>query len=146
MCFPDFPFDTQLPSFPHHSDVLRYLHQYTDRYNLHQFIKFNCSVELVTPFHSSCSARAHSSKENGCCVCGSCGDNLREKACRQSGGMVKWTVNVLNLKTGERTSEVFDYVLLCSGYVPLAYLYVQCTCVMFCSHCWPYNHHLSPLK
>ena len=58
-------------------------------------------------------------KENGYCGArGSHGDDLRDEACRQSrsGGMVKWTVSVLNLRTGERTSEVFDYVLLCSGY------------------------------
>ena len=116
MCFPDFPFDAQLPSFPHHSHVLTYLHQYANQYNLRQFIQFNRSVELVTPFRSSCSANTHSSKVNGCC---SCGDNLTEKVHKQSGGMVKWTVNVLNLKTGERISEVFDYVLLCSGYVAL---------------------------
>ena len=105
MCFPDFPFNTQLPSFPHHSDVLSYLHQYADQYNLHQFIQFNCHVELVTPVHSCSCSRAHfmASKENGYCVA--------------HGETVKWTIDVVNVKTGERTSEVCDFVLLCSGYV-----------------------------
>ena len=42
--------------------------------------------------------------------------NSSEEKCKESGGIVKWTVSILNLKTGERTSEVFDYVLLCCGY------------------------------
>ena len=121
MCFPDFPFDVELPSFPHHSDVLSYLHQYSDRYNLHQFIQFNCSVESVIPIKVYRCSGDHTNKGCGYCACapqrGTHGDILKEKACTLSEGMVKWTVDVVNLKTGERTSEVFDFVLLCSGYV-----------------------------
>ena len=65
MCFPDFPFDVELPSFPHHSDVLSYLHQYADRYNLHRFIQFNCSVESVTPIQVCSCSGDHTNKENG---------------------------------------------------------------------------------
>ena len=28
---------------------------------------------------------------------------------------VKWRVDILNLKTGERVSEIFDVILVCSG-------------------------------
>jgi hypothetical protein len=123
----------ELPSFPHHSDVLNYLHQYADRYNLHRFVKFNYSVEPVAPV--GC-LRDHLNKENGYCTCtphcGPHGDILEERACNGlSEGMVKWTVDVVNLKTGERTSEVFDYVLLCSGYVIGLDV---CPCTNVCHH------------
>lgn len=54
---------------------------------------------MVTKFHCLCRARDRVWKES---------DRGYEDA-------VKWIVHVLNLKTGERTSEVFDAVLLCSG-------------------------------
>ncbi len=139
MCFPDFPFDVELPSFPRHSDVLSYLHQYADRYNLHRFIQFNHSVESVAPVHCCSCLEDHPNNENGYALlhCGPHGDILEERACNElSEGVVKWTVDVVNLKTGERTSEVFDFVLLCSGYVIRLDVHVQCMSPHL-SHCFP---------
>ena len=84
MSFPDFSFDVELPSFPHHSDVLSYLHQYADRYNLHQFIQFNCSVESVTPIQVCSCSGDHTNKEDGYCArAPHQGDILKERACMQ---------------------------------------------------------------
>ena len=122
MCFPDFPFDPQLPSFPHHSDVLSYLRQYANQHNLHRFIKFNCLVESVVPVQGSvdskdpfCDSIHRVGTGNGyCCPCEVNGVRNDEN----EGGFrdtVKWSVNILDLKTGRRMTEVFDFILLGSG-------------------------------
>ncbi|XP_072026351.1 uncharacterized protein [Amphiura filiformis] len=49
MAFPDFPFDSSLPSFVTHKDVLDYLDQYAAQFNLLQYIKFKTVVECVKP-------------------------------------------------------------------------------------------------
>lgn len=49
MEFPDFPFDPSLPSFIHHSNVLKYLEEYTDKYSIRPHIKFNTRVVSVYP-------------------------------------------------------------------------------------------------
>ena len=104
MCFPDFPFDEKLPSFPHHSDVLVYLNQYAKEHKLHQFIHFNTKVELVEPVQR----KATRMEDNG-------GDIDGERSCRGFTDTVKWRIDVLELKTGVKASEIFDAVLICSG-------------------------------
>ena len=113
MCFPGFPFSPQLPSFPHHSDVLSYLNQYAKRYNLHQFIHFECLVELIEPAHKTISPRKNGFHSHHLDVV--CAEQKEEEDVGEFEDMVKWTVTVLNLKTGERLSKIFDLVLLCSG-------------------------------
>ncbi|KAM3924888.1 uncharacterized protein RB166_008259 [Leptodactylus fuscus] len=49
MEFPDFPFDPSLPSFIHHSDVLKYLEEYTDKFSVRPHIKFNTRVVSIYP-------------------------------------------------------------------------------------------------
>ncbi|UYV84882.1 hypothetical protein LAZ67_X003861 [Cordylochernes scorpioides] len=49
MMFPDFPFPEEGPSFIHHTEVLKYLHQYADYFQLYKYIKFNTEVCKVTP-------------------------------------------------------------------------------------------------
>nr|XP_054752099.1 uncharacterized protein LOC129257731 [Lytechinus pictus] len=53
MAFPDFPFDERLPSFIKHTDVLDYLQQYSDHFQLDNFIQFSTVVEMVRPIKSS---------------------------------------------------------------------------------------------
>ena len=104
MCFPDFPFEEKLPSFPHHSDVLVYLNQYAKQHKLHQFIHFNTKVELVEPVQKGVVRM-----EDGCGA----------DPCKRKGEgfthTVKWTVSVLDLKSRMRASETFDVILICSG-------------------------------
>ena len=104
MCFPDFPFDEKLPSFPHHSDVLVYLNQYAKEHKLHQFIHFNTKVELVEPVQR----KATRIEDNG-------GDIDGERSGIGFTDTVKWRIDVLELKTGVKASEIFDAVLICSG-------------------------------
>ena len=49
MAFPDYPFSASKESFLHHSDVLSYLEDYCEHFNLRKFIRFNTIVKLVTP-------------------------------------------------------------------------------------------------
>ncbi|XP_070575792.1 uncharacterized protein [Ptychodera flava] len=51
MAFPDFQFDKSLPSFMKHQDVLKYLNDYCEKYDLTKFIRFNTSVDYVKPVH-----------------------------------------------------------------------------------------------
>lgn len=47
MAFPDYPFPESLPSFMHHTDVLKYLEDYCSHFNLEKYIKFKTKVDLV---------------------------------------------------------------------------------------------------
>ncbi|KAG8545713.1 hypothetical protein GDO81_020447 [Engystomops pustulosus] len=49
MEFPDFHFDPSLPSFIHHSEVLKYLEEYTDKFSIRSHIRFNTCVVSVYP-------------------------------------------------------------------------------------------------
>jgi dimethylaniline monooxygenase (N-oxide forming) len=45
MAFSDFPMRDEVPDFPHHSDVARYLEAYADHFGLRQHVVFETSVE-----------------------------------------------------------------------------------------------------
>ncbi|XP_078609486.1 uncharacterized protein LOC144880836 isoform X2 [Branchiostoma floridae x Branchiostoma japonicum] len=49
MAFPDFPFDSSLPSFVTHQEVLKYLEDYTDHFQLRKHIQFLTKVDTVKP-------------------------------------------------------------------------------------------------
>ena len=44
MLFPEFPFPDNVPSFFHHSGVLKYLEDYASHYNLEQYIRFETKM------------------------------------------------------------------------------------------------------
>ena len=48
MLFPDFPFREDLPSFPRHEDVRRYLVDYTQHFGLLPFIKVSTAQSTLT--------------------------------------------------------------------------------------------------
>ena len=48
MMFPDFPYDENLPTYLHHTDVCTYLSQYADHYHLRQYVRFNTKVRFFT--------------------------------------------------------------------------------------------------
>ncbi|XP_067905402.1 uncharacterized protein [Heterodontus francisci] len=87
MCFPDFSFDTRLPSFIHHSDVKLYLEQYTDHFEIKPHIKFRTHVEQLNPVFET-TGDAQSS----------------------------WEVTSLNLNSHCRSTERFDSVIVCNGH------------------------------
>ncbi|XP_020369843.1 flavin-containing monooxygenase FMO GS-OX-like 3 isoform X1 [Rhincodon typus] len=87
MSFPDFPFDSQLPSFIHHSDVRSYLEQYADHFEIQPHIKFRTHVELLNP------------------VSGTTGDAWNS-----------WEITSLNLNNHCRNTERFDSVIVCNGH------------------------------
>ncbi|XP_066300044.1 uncharacterized protein [Branchiostoma lanceolatum] len=51
MVFPDFPYDSRLPSFLPHKEVLRYLENYTEHFGLHKYIQSLNRVDAVKPVH-----------------------------------------------------------------------------------------------
>ncbi|XP_070575785.1 uncharacterized protein [Ptychodera flava] len=88
MAFPDFPFDKSLPSFIKHQDVLKYLNDYSEKYDLTKFINFNTAVDYVKPVH-----------QDG-----------QEK--------VLWDVGFRDVRkqSKELTIEQYDAVLVCNGH------------------------------
>lgn len=53
MAFLGYPFSGDTPSFPTHAQVLDYLRDYADAYDLRPLIKFGCPVVSVRPVESS---------------------------------------------------------------------------------------------
>ncbi|XP_040202695.1 flavin-containing monooxygenase FMO GS-OX-like 2 isoform X1 [Rana temporaria] len=87
MEFPDFAFDPSLPSFIHHSEVLKYLEDYTDRFSIRPHIKFNTRVVSVTP------------------VLGE-GKNSE----------ISWDVTFQTQEDGDPVTERFDAIMVCVGH------------------------------
>ncbi|XP_041458803.1 flavin-containing monooxygenase FMO GS-OX-like 2 [Lytechinus variegatus] len=89
MAFPDFPFDSSLPSFVKHTDMLRYLEQYASHFDLLKYIQFNTLVESVRPVKPS-------------------GDTKS----------ITWEVRVRNLENQESgsTTSHYDAVMVCNGH------------------------------
>ncbi|XP_063305745.1 uncharacterized protein LOC134603577 isoform X1 [Pelobates fuscus] len=93
MEFPDFSFDPSLPSFIHHSEVLRYLEEYTDNFNIRPHIRFNCSVTEVSPVLK---------------------DGER--------GQVPWDVSSHTQGSPHPVTERFDAVMVCAGHYSQPYI------------------------
>ncbi|CAH1244516.1 FMO4 [Branchiostoma lanceolatum] len=51
MVFPDFPYDSSLPSYLTHKEVLRYLENYAENFELHKYIQLLTRVDAVKPIH-----------------------------------------------------------------------------------------------
>ena len=112
MFFPGFPFPSDLPSFPYHYDVLKYLQDFTRHYSLDQFISFQTCVDEIKPVLV--------------CDCDNVHENERTDIPTQLDGInfqnwgsfrnnVRWRVTSKDVESGRRTSEDYDAVLICSG-------------------------------
>ncbi|CAD6216151.1 GSCOCG00004370001-RA-CDS [Cotesia congregata] len=88
MNFPDFQrMDQTEPSCGTHEQVLKYLLDYADHFNLCQFIQFNMKIINVEPI-------------------------LKEEDWRKT----EWKVTIKNLKTDLVEENNFDAVLICNGH------------------------------
>ncbi|XP_068128224.1 uncharacterized protein [Hyperolius riggenbachi] len=87
MEFPDFAFDPSLPSFIHHSEVLRYLEDYADHFSIRPHIKFNTRVVSVSPV-----------------------------AVEGEGETVSWRVTSDTQGDDDPVTEEFDAVMVCVGH------------------------------
>ncbi|KAF5904830.1 flavin-containing monooxygenase FMO GS-OX-like 4 [Clarias magur] len=87
MMFPDFPFDSHLPSFLTHWDVQQYLEAYCKRHDITPHIKFNTMVEEVKPISME----------------------------TDEGGAVRWEV-ISRGTHGGHSTQTFDSVFICSGH------------------------------
>ncbi|XP_056141217.1 uncharacterized protein LOC130117095 [Lampris incognitus] len=88
MMFPDFPFDSKLPSFLPHHVVQSYLESYCESHHVMPYIRFNTVVEEVNPV-------AVELEENG--------------------PKMTWEVKSSD-ETGSQRTEMFDSVFICSGH------------------------------
>ena len=86
MSYPDFPYKFSVPSFAHHSAILKYLQDYTQHFKLRQFIKFQTRVIQVLPVDSG----------------------------KEWTGWQVFTEPV-GVVSPEKESQVFDGVLVCNG-------------------------------
>ncbi|XP_060764402.1 uncharacterized protein LOC132873144 isoform X2 [Neoarius graeffei] len=87
MMFPDFPFDSHLPSFLTHWDVQRYLEMYCKTHDITPHVKFNTMVEEVKPISME----------------------------TDEGGGMRWEVISRGMHGGHST-QTFDSVFICSGH------------------------------
>ena len=109
MRFPDFPFPSHLPSFPGHHDILKYLQQYADHFDLTQYIKFRTLVEQVIPVPKE-EVDLERKNKWGCSK--AVGSQECNTYCSDA---VLWRVTTQNLESGERTSEDFEAIVVCNG-------------------------------
>ena len=86
MAFSDLPYEFSVPSFAHHSAILKYLQDYTQHFKLRQFIKFQTRVIQVLPVDSG----------------------------KEWTGWQVFTEPV-GVASPEKQSQVFDAVLVCNG-------------------------------
>ena len=47
--YPDYPMPAELPDYPHHSQILRYLRDYAEHFDLLPLIRFGVAVERIDP-------------------------------------------------------------------------------------------------
>ncbi|XP_036404506.1 dimethylaniline monooxygenase [N-oxide-forming] 2 [Megalops cyprinoides] len=88
MSFPDFPFEEQLPSFVHHTEVRKYLEKYCDHFRLRDHIQFGTMVDSVRPVEV-----------------------------RKGWRGMAWDVTTSNGVDGSKTfTERFDAVMVCNGH------------------------------
>ncbi|OCT90590.1 flavin-containing monooxygenase FMO GS-OX-like 4 [Xenopus laevis] len=93
MEFPDFSFDPSVPSFPHHSKVLQYLEDYTDKFGIRPHIRFHCTVESLSP------------------VLGD-GDTVQ----------VPWDVTFRTQGDAHPVTQRFEAVMVCAGHYSKPYI------------------------
>ncbi|XP_017548111.2 flavin-containing monooxygenase FMO GS-OX-like 4 [Pygocentrus nattereri] len=93
MMFPDFPFDSHLPSFLSHQDVQQYLERYCKSHAITPHIKFNTVVEEVKPISME----------------------------TEEGGAVTWEV-ISRGTYGGHSTQTFDSVFICSGHYSVPHL------------------------
>ena len=86
MGFPDFPYKFSAPSFAHHSEILKYLQDYTQHFKLRRYIKFQTRVIQVLPVDSG----------------------------KEWTGWQVFTEPV-GVESSGKESQVFDVVLVCNG-------------------------------
>lgn len=104
LAFPDFPFDPHLPSFLSYSDILKYLQQYTDYFQLMPLIQFNTTVVQVKPKGTECQPNP-------------IGDELHPStgSHKKTFTFSQWTITTQNLITGQNMVETYDAVVVCNG-------------------------------
>lgn len=110
IAFPDFYFDPHLPSFISHSDIGRYLLQYTDQFQLMPHIQFNTTVHSISRNETSYKSQVP-------------GDRQYPTSELQREGFVfdQWNVTTQNVQTKQIITEVYDAVLICDWYFLLVY-------------------------
>ena len=108
MLFPDFPFPSDLPSFPYHHDVYQYLTHYSQHFKLNRFIKFGTLVEQIVPIPIL--------DTNDCCHgISEKNDIIGRTTVGEFRDSVQWSVTTRELASGQKTTEVYDNIFLCNG-------------------------------
>ena len=108
MPFLDFQFDPHLPSFIPHADMENYLQHYADHFNIMPLIHFNTVVTSIS--------------SNGTdYIPPPVGDiqfPVNPKGKPNTGFFFnQWKVTTQNVLTKATTTEIYDAVMVCNGYV-----------------------------
>ena len=92
MAFPGFPFPSHLPSFIPHSDMLKYLQDYTAHYDLTQYVEFYTQVVKVAPAMLPAGEKKRVELDD--CL---------------------WAVTTRKVPSGDEKEEIFDMIMICNG-------------------------------
>ncbi|ORY99924.1 hypothetical protein BCR43DRAFT_484553 [Syncephalastrum racemosum] len=107
MSFRDYPFSDDLPLFPRHNDVLKYLEDFAEHFNLLDMIQFERVVERIEPL-----------EEHGWRVTTSCGKKKIGAPHKQQDEDAETT---LEGKQDIRTEE-YDAVIVATGHYQVPYI------------------------
>jgi len=105
IAFPDFYFDSHLPSFVSRTDVGNYLQQYTDQFQLLPHIQFNTTIVSI-----ACNKTSYKSHIPG--------DRQYPESESPRSGFIfdQWNVVTRNVHNKENVTKVYDAVLICDWY------------------------------
>lgn len=107
MAYRDYPFPDDLPLFPRHNHVLKYLQDFAEHFGLLDMIQFERTVERIEPL-----------EEHGWRVTTSCGKNKTGAPHSQDGGDTR---AALDGKQDVRTEE-YDAVIVATGHYQVPYI------------------------
>ena len=83
--FPGLSYPSHLKSFPHHSEILKYLRSYSAKFGIDDIVQLNTMVTRVCPLKSA------------------------------DYGKVTWEVTVKNVDDKKSYTSTFDAVVVCNG-------------------------------
>ena len=105
MAYLDFQFDPHLPSYLHHTDMLNYLKDYVDHFNIMPLIHFNTVVTRIT--------------SNGTTYTPPPVGDVRFPVGSPNTSFTfeQWKITTQNVLTKATTTEIYDAVMVCNGWV-----------------------------
>ncbi|XP_023348490.1 flavin-containing monooxygenase FMO GS-OX5 isoform X2 [Eurytemora carolleeae] len=115
MCYPDVPMKSSIKdSFIHHSQVLEYLEEFAEQFDLKKYIKFNDKVVNIQPTDPKETEENNNETWNGV-------ENGDHVIAKENSGSIcqvekkKWKIKYFNSESNKTQFDYFDAVIVCTG-------------------------------